>query len=77
MTELIWITAIISVAAVVIFNRKYDFPQMYSHRRIMMDGNLQHVREASGPDPGIVLDMVMSNPFPRSRGDDISGSPVE
>lgn len=63
MSEPTWIVAILAFAAVLIASFKYRVTRDYMCRRATLDGNLQHVREASGPDPAIVLDMVLQGPY--------------
>lgn len=59
LSDIVICTAFLSIAAVLIAKYAYSKPANYYHRRIMSDGNLQHAREATGPDPQIVLEMVL------------------
>lgn len=60
MTELIWIAAIAGITTVIVARCKYALPPLnYYARRTMSDGELAHVREASGPNPQVVMEMLL------------------
>lgn len=59
LSDFVICTAFLSIAAVLIAKYAYSKTANYYHRRIMQDGNLQHAREATGPDPQVVLEMVL------------------
>lgn len=59
MSDPVIIAAILSIAAVLISKYRYSQPPNYFHRRVMAEGELQHAREASGPNPQTVLEMVL------------------
>lgn len=69
LSDLVICTAFLSIAAVLIAKYAYSKTVNYYHRRIMQDGNLQHAREATGPDPQIVLEMVLfgNKGFPTNK----------
>lgn len=69
MSDMVICTMFASVAAVLIARYIWVKPPNYYHRRMMADGNLQHYREASGPDPQIVVEMVLfpGKQFPTNR----------
>lgn len=64
MSEMVVIAAIVSVAATIIAAMIWrDNPPPYSHRRVMQSDGITHVREGSGPDPNIVMDMIMTGRY--------------
>jgi hypothetical protein len=73
MSDPIAVVAMASLCIAFVAWQKYRTPVTpYFHRRVMQDGEVTHVREGSGENPQVVMDMIMTGryTFPKGGNDD-------